>query len=620
MVLLSLAKYGESPGDGREVVTLVKLHEQYMSSFQAESGGTDPLGEFVRSLGDDWFDFITKNNILTKLYRVYEFYFPREVAGLAHVKFDMHVADQSRAISHAHRAMFQILKDYDIVKVHDFRSIANACVRDSERTAVPHKFQELLNVQPPGCFFTFHKFILTIQKIADYRHKGETHVQKLAQFLHCMDQCKPPWQKGHNDTNFLPPGFVTYAEVETKKDAKGTLLPHISDAAGRVFEWYITLGEPLTRSKMSYAKFVRFLRDAGIVKADHMSDARSQMSEASEATGVTAKSSMPSPCRPGKEVPLTVLSEPFMTCIDAHIIYAAHARKNNGHFYFEDFLDACIEISNRVYSKKRGVVDDGDKDDVKYMGKFSSDFFDGLIFTLVDVKQLITSSHVPFLDKADGEELADILALAYDGLDKIFHAYLRSTDAVKYKEGEVAASGGMFDASIEAWSLRDWNKFIREFKIHRVTKTLPLNRVFYVYAVPINNCCYLDSTDAFVDSIVLVAERMIIADKLDSSRDRLVWLLHHMHSIAPITLVAHLRPLFPGLPDRPDHRPKQKVPTGWRSVLKTLSESEGKTGKALTRSKAREMVEVPLEEESGRRRSKLGKQASRQVTKYTVPR
>jgi len=197
----------------------------------------------------------------------------------------------------------------------------------------------------------------------------------------------------------------------------------------------------------------------------------------------------------------------------------------------------------------------------------------GLLESLKDVKELIPSSHVPFMDKNDGEEIADILALAYDGLDKIFQAYMRSTDKPRQKHEIVAESGGMFDASVEAWSLRDWNKFIQEFKLHRITKTLPLNRVFFVYAVPINNCCYLDSTDAFVDSIVLVAERMNHADKLDSSRDRLVWLLHHIHSIAPVTLVAHLRPLFPGLPERPDHYPRPKVPTGWKSLLKWSEEN-----------------------------------------------
>merc|ERR1719331_817670 len=101
MVLLGLAKYGETPGDGREVVYLVRLHEEYMSSFQAESGGTDPLGQFVRSIGDDWFEFLTKHNILTKLYRLYERYFPREVnPHFASSKFEIHVADQNKAISH----------------------------------------------------------------------------------------------------------------------------------------------------------------------------------------------------------------------------------------------------------------------------------------------------------------------------------------------------------------------------------------------------------------------------------------------------------------------------------------------------------------------------------------
>jgi hypothetical protein len=262
-----------------------------------------------------------------------------------------------------------------------------------------------------------------------------------------------------------------------------------------------------------------------------------------------------------------------MTGVVAHIIYAQHARKNNGHFFFHDFLDSCIEISDRVYGKAFNESDK--KVEAQHMADFCVDFFDALLDHLVDLKKIIQSAHVPFLDKEDGEEMADILSLAYEGLDKIFQAYMRCTGKVQKHKEIVVTSSGLLDPSVDGWSLRDWNKFIKDFKLHRVTKTLPLNRVFFVYAVDINNCCDLDSTDAFVDSIVLVAERMILANKLDSSRDRLIWLLHHIHSIAPVTLVAHLRPLFPGLPARPDHLPKPKVRTGWRSVLKTLKDEGG---------------------------------------------
>ena len=50
-----------------------------------------------------------------------------------------------------------------------------------------------MNVQPPGTIFTFHKFLVVIQKLADLRHKGDTQVQKIAQFLHSMDKVKPFW-------------------------------------------------------------------------------------------------------------------------------------------------------------------------------------------------------------------------------------------------------------------------------------------------------------------------------------------------------------------------------------------------------------------------------------------
>jgi hypothetical protein len=587
MVLVALAKYGEVPGEGREVVALVKLHEQCMSSFQA-ANGTDPLGEFVRSLGDDWFDFLIDNNIVAKLYRVYQKYLPREVAS-AHVRtsFEHHVADQNKAISNAHKAMNQILEDYGLSKVHDFRPIVHACVRDAEKTAIPDTFTERLDVQPPGTFFTFHKFLLAMQKLADYRHSGEKHVQKLAQFLHGMDQCKPFWSKGSSTEVFLPPGFVTFREVPVKIDKKAVLPPEVLHLAGSVFEWYITLGEPLSRSKMPYGKFLRFLRDAGIVKPENNQSSQSQMSDGSDATAVTMKSSVPSPCKHGKELPLKDfhrLGLPNMTSVEAHIVYSYYSRKDNGHFYFEDFLDSCIQIADRIYddlkppmqraatNKSQGGHDDG-SESVENMKKFSTHIFKRLLDHLVEMKDLVPTSHVQWMTKEDGEEIADILAMVYEGLEKIYKAYMKSTDTTRNVDEIIATGGGMFDSSIQGWSMRDWHKFLKEFRIHRISKsTLSLNRVFFVYATPINNCCYLDSVDAFVDCVVLVAERMMVAHQLDNSRDRLIWLLHHMHAIAPVTLVSHLRPLFPGLPERPDHRPKPRAKTGWGSVMKTVNE------------------------------------------------
>jgi len=220
----------------------------------------------------------------------------------------------------------------------------------------------------------------------------------------------------------------------------------------------------------------------------------------------------------------------------------------------------------------------------KNMIMFQRQILSGLTDALVDLKQLIQSSHIPYMKKDDGEKIADILALAYDGLDKIFNAYMRSTDGVKTPtSGLTIAEGGMFDANVEGWSHRDWTKFLKEFKIIRFAKTLSLNRVFYVHANPINNGCYLENTDAFVDCIVLVAERMNLANSFESSRDRLVWLLHHMHGIAPVTLVAHLRPLFPGLPERPDHRPKPKVPMGWKKILQTIADERPREGRLHNR-------------------------------------
>jgi len=255
IVLVALAKFPEYANvEMKEYHALCALYDVHLSSFNGDVN--DPLEPLVHELDNEWFDLLHLKGVGKSLHELYCRYFPIEVN--EHYQQDSYVSS-----SQAQKGFLQMCQDFEVVRqVNELRAAMYATVRDAEKTDVPAILLERIRVQPSGKYFTFHHFIMAIQKLADMKHKDGSPAQKLAQLLHTFEQARPTFGK----VQFLPPGLVAFADEVVVQETPA-IPEEIVDKIKQVYEWYVTLGEPLKR-EMSTRKFNRFLRDAGLLAID----------------------------------------------------------------------------------------------------------------------------------------------------------------------------------------------------------------------------------------------------------------------------------------------------------------------------------------------------------------
>lgn len=591
MVLLGLSKFPDVPeGDMKQFHALNDLFDLHLSSFSGEDN--DPLLSLVNELDDEWYTLLLSKGVAKSLHELYCRYFPIEVN--QHYMQDAYVSS-----SQAQKNFLVMCKEFQVVRqVNELRAAMYATVRDAEKTAVPAVLANRIRVYPAGKYFTFHHFLMAIQKLADMKHKEGSHAQKIAQLLHTMEQARPPSGR----LQFLPPGLVQFADEVAVKE-----IPPIPDEILRnikeVYDWYITLGEPLKR-EMSTRKFNRFLRDAGLLAADFSlipggsqyggSQAGSMMdSRMSTKTDRTTRSHMYSPTVSGKEnaLPLRVFAEPPFLQIDVDLIFSAAAVKvwkkrrafsthpkagyeyrGSGEFgpgYYtegehepnshgasqfthldrEAFEVACQDAAMRLYGPHENVP-------YECLSKFASDILGALMSVLVDPQALLLSSHVPAMDEENGHETALLLQSNYESLMTIWKTF-RSDNQKDY------------------WTLDDFWCMVSEFGIVKLMKPLTLRRIFFVHSRSTRDGApRMSSFEAFLDVLVLIAEKMEQAHLMENNTRRVLLLLHNMNDACAKTRLAHLRPLFvlPPLPKEELHKERQHQ--GWKNMLAHLPAEE----------------------------------------------
>jgi hypothetical protein len=252
-VLLALAKFPHhEQSEMKEFSALKDLHDKYLQTFNGDVN--DPLEHIIDELNEEWYHLATQ--VAPVLYDIYLRYFKIEV--------NPHF-QQAGSTAHAQalKSFMDLMDDFSVARqVGDIRPLIYTAVRDAEHTAIPETLQTRLNVLERGKYFTFHHFILALQKIADAQQRDGGAAEKLARLLHVMEQARAP----HGRVRFLPPGTVS-EENHVIEPKEGPDLEEVRKGMRAVFNWYVSLGEPLKR-ELSTRKFTRFLRDAGLLSPD----------------------------------------------------------------------------------------------------------------------------------------------------------------------------------------------------------------------------------------------------------------------------------------------------------------------------------------------------------------
>jgi len=170
------------------------------------------------------------------------------------------------------------------------------------------------------------------------------------------------------------------------------------------------------------------------------------------------------------------------------------------------------------------------------------------------------------MDESVGHETALLLQSNYDSLMAVWKSF-RSLDQTK-------------GANLrDFWELEHFWGFASEFKLVKLMKPLTLRRVFFVHAKGTSSkgdrsgVQRLESLDAFLDMLVLIAEKVDYASQLKDTTGRVLMILHHMNDVCFETRLAHLRPLFV-LPPLPEKVGQEKIPQGWKNMLNQLPEEE----------------------------------------------
>merc|ERR1719473_412147 len=179
----------------KEFYALKELHDKYLQTFNGDVN--DPLEHIIDELNEEWYHLATQ--VAPVLYDIYLRYFKIEV--------NPHF-QQAGSTAHAQalKSFMDLMDDFSVARqVADIRPLIYTAVRDAEHTAIPKELQDRLNVRGHGKFFTFHHFLLALQKIADAQQRDGGAAEKIARLLHVMEQARAP----HGRVRFLPTGYVS---------------------------------------------------------------------------------------------------------------------------------------------------------------------------------------------------------------------------------------------------------------------------------------------------------------------------------------------------------------------------------------------------------------------------
>jgi hypothetical protein len=467
-------------------------------------------------------------------------------------------------------------------------------------------------VSPSGKFFTFHHFLVTLQKLADMQYREGSGAQKMAQLLNVMEQARSPYGK----VKFLPPGLVTDAS-EVIEPQKTEVSAEARDMIMRIYNYYTTLGEPLKR-EMSTRKWMRFLRDAGIVNPEMGSVMSSQMGSRIGQSQMSmkgeryryafspTKSQMASyaggapVATEDNELPLRVFEFPPLSSVDADLIFVkarqgrhqfsmmarkgftyrergeygagyystVDTSKKSGrkegaagqgqatHIDQESFTNAIEAVATKVYGQDathaaEGLkVVSGNPKAEEHIERFCAEILVPLLAVLADTDTLVKAADVPAYADEVSQETAILFKSVWEGLDKIWKAYKQN--------------------SMPGWMIDDFIDMMTEFQIIERIKPVIARRVFYVHAKASKNMMTPSLTfETMLDTLVLVAEKVEQANVFASTTGRVLALLHHMNQVCFRTRLAHLRPLFV-LPLIPETVVQERRPQGWQNMLSTL--------------------------------------------------